>query len=108
MTLPLNTEKILEWVKENPKILSQLNELIEKEKGPVLERMEVPPHGMVVEYFWFNGGIYRREWPESRPDSRRWSWYSEAPLDGGNPWWRWEDLDPEGANYMDQKFKELS
>ena len=53
----LNTERILEWVREKPEILSYLNNLIEREGGPVLERMEVPPHRMVIEYFWFDGGI---------------------------------------------------
>lgn len=103
----LNTERILDWVREKPEILNHLNSLIEREKGPVLERMEVPPHGMIIEYFWFDGGIYRREWPENRFDSRRWSRYSEAPLDGGNPWWHWEDVDPAKGDCLDRKYGEL-
>lgn len=100
----ISDRELAKWVRSSPSIAKEF--IAERGGKPTLRRMDDPPHKMMVEYFWFDGGIYRREGPKGRPESRRWERYSERPLNGDNPWWFWKDVSMELGSSLDALYTE--
>lgn len=100
------SKELLDWLEEQPDLIASLNERRDKETEPKLEKAS-PPHYRTIEYFWFDGSLYRREGFGLRDDNL-WERYKEDPLGDKRPWWVWEAVGSDLTEKLEKAYRKLT
>lgn len=102
----ISDEELAKWVRSKPSVVKEF--ITEREGEPALRRMGNPPLHIEIEYFWFDGGIYRREGPKGNLENRRWERYSDDILSGKRAWWFWKELPEWMASELDKLYEKVA
>lgn len=97
-----NLTDLLKWLETKPDLVDGLMQRMAQETEPKLEIAE-PPHNRTIQYFWFDGVLYRREGFTYREENF-WERYKEDSLGDVEPWWGWETVSAGLARKLENQY----